>query len=106
MAPSRIHGLMMKIGPVSRSSRKHNEQGRFVPAVESLGDRVLPAVTATFTAAGGTLRVLGDALDNTIVVSRDVAGTILINNGAVAIQGGPATVVNTSLIFMLGQGGN
>src|SRR5262249_10062391 len=64
------------------------------------------AITATFTAAGGTLTVLGDDLDNIIAVSRDSGGTILVNNGAVAIQGGPATVVNTSQIVILGQGGN
>jgi hypothetical protein len=30
---------------------------------------VLPAVTATYFAAGGILRVVGDALDNAVVVS-------------------------------------
>jgi hypothetical protein len=48
------------------------------------------------------LSVFGDALDNTITVS----GTILINGGAVVIQGGTATVANTSLIQGFGLGGN
>jgi Ca2+-binding RTX toxin-like protein len=52
------------------------------------------------------LSVFGDALDNTITVSRDAAGTILINGGAVVIQGGTATVANTSLIQGFGLGGN
>jgi len=52
------------------------------------------------------LSVFGDALDNTITVSRDAAGTILINGGAVVIQGGTATVANTSLIEGFGLGGN
>jgi Ca2+-binding RTX toxin-like protein len=52
------------------------------------------------------LRVAGDDLDNTIVVSRDVAGGILVNGGAVAIQGGAATVANTRLIFLNGGNGN
>src|SRR5262245_53114109 len=74
--------------------------------VEPLGERVRPAVTATFSAAGAVLRVVGDALDNTVVVSRDAAGTILVNNGAVAIQGGQPTVANTRQIFLNGGAGN
>ena len=46
------------------------------------------AVTASFDPTSGVLSVFGDALDNTITVSRDAAGTILINGGAVVIQGG------------------
>ena len=49
------------------------------------------AVTASFVI--DTLSVIGDTLDNTITASRDVAGTILVNGGAVAVQGGAATVV-------------
>ena len=45
-------------------------------------------------------------LDNTITVSRDAAGTILVNGGAVAVQGGTPTVANTTLIQVFGQGGN
>lgn len=75
-------------------------------ALEALAGRVLPAVTATFSAADGTLRVVGDELDNTVVVSRDPAGTILVNGGAVAIQGGQATAANTRLIFLNGGAGN
>jgi Ca2+-binding RTX toxin-like protein len=63
------------------------------------------AVTASFL-PGGTLSIFGDALDNNITVSRDAAGNILINGGAVAIQGGPATVANTALIQGFGLGGN
>ncbi|HTK74159.1 MAG TPA: dockerin type I domain-containing protein [Gemmataceae bacterium] len=95
-----------QLRPVRRPVRNKVYRGRFLPKVEPLDQRVLPTITATFTAAGGTLRVLGDDLDNTIVVSRDAGGTILVNNGAVAIQGGPATVVNTRQIVILGQGGN
>src|SRR5262249_46752396 len=48
---------------------------RRVPLVELTGlelldRRVLPAVTATFSAAGALLRVTGDAQDNIVVVSR------------------------------------
>jgi Ca2+-binding RTX toxin-like protein len=64
------------------------------------------AVTATFLPNSGTLMVLGDGLDNTIVTSRNAAGQILVNSGAVAIHGGTPTVANTSLIQVFGQGGN
>src|SRR5262249_54482827 len=79
---------------------------RFRPTVEPLAERVLPAITATFSPAGGTLRVVGDELDNAIVVSRDAAGTILVNNAAVVIQGGPAIARTTRLIVTNGEGGN
>jgi Ca2+-binding RTX toxin-like protein len=52
------------------------------------------------------LTVFGDSLNNQIVVSRDAAGDILVNGGAVPIQGGTPTVANTSLIQVFGQAGN
>ena len=60
--------------------------------------------TAVF--AGGILTVTGDDLDNTLVVSRDPVGNLLVNGGAIPITGGAATVVNTSLIRVFGLGGN
>ena len=62
------------------------------------------AVTASFSA--GTLTVIGDNLDNTTVISRNAAGQLLVNGGAVAVIGGTATVGNTSLIQVFGLGGN
>jgi Dockerin type I domain len=91
---------------VHRPVRSKVDHGRFRPRVEALTERVMPAVTATFSAAGAILRVVGDALDNSVVVSRDAAGTILVNNGDVPIQGGPATVANTHMIMINGAGGN
>src|SRR4051812_9430590 len=44
------------------------------------------AVTATFS--NGALTVIGDSLDNNLTVSRDAAGKILVNGGAVAVIGG------------------
>jgi streptogramin lyase len=61
-------------------------------------------ITASFS--NGVLTIIGDAQDNTIVISRNAAGTILVNNGAIAIQGGPATVANTSSIQVSGGLGN
>ena len=59
-----------------------------------------------FVPASGVLTVFGDNLDNTITVSRNAAGNILVNGGAVAILGGTPTVANTSLIQVFGLGGN
>src|SRR5829696_7596098 len=61
------------------------------------------ATTSSFSA--GTLTVFGDSLDNTLTVSRDAAGKILVNGGAVAVTGGTPTVANTSLIQVFGQDG-
>src|SRR3954453_6726441 len=63
------------------------------------------AATATFSSAG-VLTVTGDSLDNSLTISRDAAGRILVNGGAVAVIGGPPTVANTSLIQAFGLGGN
>ncbi len=60
------------------------------------------AVIASFIPTGGLLSEFGDSLDNTITTSRDAAGKILVNGGAVAILGGTATVANTSLIQVFG----
>src|SRR5438445_6172270 len=74
--------------------------------MESLEVRIQMAVTAAFSPFAHTLAVFGDSLDNQIVVSRDAAGKLLVNGGAVPILGGSATVANTSLIAMFGLGGN
>jgi Ca2+-binding RTX toxin-like protein len=52
------------------------------------------------------LTVNGDALNNNITISRDAAGRILVNGGAVAVIGGTPTVANTARIQVLGQGGD
>src|SRR5262249_17993587 len=88
----------------------YNGDPNFAGSSQSLTQQVNPAtppgVTATYSPVDGTLTILGDALDNTIVVTRDAAGALLVNNGAVAIQGGPATVTNTRLILLNGGAGN
>src|SRR5688572_2577736 len=74
--------------------------------LEQLEDRIQFAVTASFTPASGVLTVFGDSLNNNIVVSRNAAGSLLVNGGAVSIVGGTSTVANTALIQVFGQGGN
>jgi Ca2+-binding RTX toxin-like protein len=52
------------------------------------------------------LTVTGDGADNTISLGRGDGGVILINGGAVAIDGGTPSIRNTSSILVLGQGGS
>jgi Ca2+-binding RTX toxin-like protein len=80
---------------------RHAVGGAMLEALES---RRLYSVTAT--TADGVLTVLGDDYANVITVSRNAAGNLLVNNGAVAINGPTATVGNTSLIRIFGAGSN
>ena len=64
------------------------------------------AITSNFDPGVGSLSVFGDALDNTTDVSRNAAGTILVNGGAVQTVGGTPSVANTSLVQAFGQGGD
>src|SRR6185436_2867816 len=73
-------------------------------ALEPLESRRLYAVTAA--SAAGVLTVTGDQGSNAITISRDAAGHLLVNNGAIAIAGPTATVANTQLIKVLAGGGN
>jgi Ca2+-binding RTX toxin-like protein len=75
-------------------------------ALESLESRSYFAVTASFLPSAGVLTVFGDNLDNNITVSRDAAGKLFVNGGAVSVLGGTATVANTATIQVFGQGGN
>src|SRR5262245_39603854 len=98
--------LKRKSRPAPRPGRPKPSQGSFAPAVEPLGDRILPSVNALFAPGAGVLSVLGDNLDNNIVVSRDAAGNILVNGGEVSVRGGTPTVTNVSLIQVFGEAGN
>jgi hypothetical protein len=70
-----------------RTSRGRPREGRgFVPAFELLETRRMLAVSATFSATSGVLNVFGDSADNTIQVSRDAAGALLVNGGAADLE--------------------
>src|SRR5512136_1166428 len=64
------------------------------------------ATQATFLPSAGLLTVIGDARKNSVTLSRDAAGKLLVNGGAVPVDGGTPTVANTSLIEVFGQDGN
>jgi Ca2+-binding RTX toxin-like protein len=90
----------------ARVRRPKSAPRKFTPAIEGLSERILPAVTASFIPSAGLLTVIGDAQDNTITISRDVAGKILVNGGAIAVRGGTPTVANTTTISVFGLSGN
>jgi Ca2+-binding RTX toxin-like protein len=64
------------------------------------------AITAFFSTQLNTLAVLGDSGNNNITVGRNTAGDLLINDGAVRIFGGRASVNHASRVVVLGLGGD
>src|SRR5262245_53270497 len=110
LAPPCTGGVMgmfsnlAKTWSARRSSTRRQRSEGFVSGFEPLESRLLLAVTA-FSSVGA-LTVIGDAQDNAITVSRNAAGAILVNNGAVPVIGTTPTVANTALIQVLGLGGN
>ena len=64
------------------------------------------AIKASFNPSNQLLSVFGDNRDNTITASRDAAGQIFVNGGAVSIDGGQPTVFNTDEIVVSGGNGN
>src|SRR5262249_25586014 len=84
----------------TRKTRKMHRSSTF----EHLGERITPAINAFFF--HGQLSVVGDAANNVIAVSRDLAGNIQVNGGAVRVQGGTANVANTKSIKIFGLGGD
>ncbi|HZX86290.1 MAG TPA: calcium-binding protein [Reyranella sp.] len=64
------------------------------------------AIKASFIPGAGQLSVFSDDLDNAVTISRNAAGLILINGGAVQVTGGQPTVANTAHMVVFGQAGN
>jgi Ca2+-binding RTX toxin-like protein len=100
-------------GPPNADASSHTAAGDAdkagpAPAIEGLapvsGGVSTQAVTGSFF--NGVLTVFGDSLNNNVTISRNAAGTLLVNGGAVPVQGGTASVANTSLIQVFGQAGN
>src|SRR5262245_55803656 len=86
--------------------------GKLAPVISAVIDALPPKVsaalpiTALFVPNSGQLSVFGQVGNDTITVSRNAAGRILVNDGAAPVVGGTPTVANTSLIQVFGQGGN
>jgi Ca2+-binding RTX toxin-like protein len=64
------------------------------------------AIRSRFIPGVGVLDTFGDALSNNVTISRNAAGQILVNGGAVPVLGGTPTVANTALIELFGLGGD
>src|SRR5262245_51046147 len=96
--PSVFHSARRR--PVSR------RRARPALLLRELDSRLTPAVTASFSSGAGVLSIFGDNLNNTITISRNAAGGLLVNGGAVNVLGGTHTVANTALIQVFGQGRN
>ncbi len=64
------------------------------------------AVTSSFPLASGILTTIADNLANSVTISRDAAGKILVNGGAVIPTGGIPTVANVKLLNVFGLGGD
>lgn len=89
-----------------RSSIRRAERTRPTFSIEPMESRLLLSVTAVFSPITEALMVLGDTQSNTIEISRDEGGNILVNGGDVRVVGGTPTVANTSVIQIVGQAGN
>src|SRR5262249_150543 len=86
--------------------RKTIWHGRFRPNLETLGDRIVPAVTGTFIPSTGVLTVFGSGGADALPIGRDATGAILVNKSAVAVSDGSPTVANTHLIQVFGLSGD
>jgi hypothetical protein len=62
------------------------------------------AINASFSAGTGVLSETGDNQGNTITTSRDLAGNILVNGGAVPINGQPTTGNTAEIVASGGSG--
>ena len=59
-------------------------------------------ITASYSPATRKLTAIGSAVAENIIFSRNVAGQIFVNGGAVPVSGGTPTVANTDLIEVFG----
>jgi Ca2+-binding RTX toxin-like protein len=89
--------LLLLTNPIAGQSRSFFRVKRLFPP---------EVIAADFDPGTGILAIVGDDLSNVIQVSRNAAGAILVNGGAVAIRGGTPTVANTALIQIFGRAGN
>ena len=62
--------------------------------------------TATFDADNGVLQVFGTGNDNDVIISRNAAGSILVDGTVLHLNDGSPTVGNTQLIEVFGRAGN
>jgi hypothetical protein len=97
----------MNVGPNNgwRRAARRLLAGTVLTAGVIAGTAVPASAATTSTFSSGVLTVTGDSANNSIVISRDAAGRILVNGGAVAVVGGTPTVANTAQIRVFGLDG-
>src|SRR5262245_60519147 len=87
--------------PFRRRGRPPAARSRGLLSPESLEDRLTPAYGGSF--ADVLLTVASDGASDTMVLTEDSSGNILLND--FFVSGGP-TVSNTNQIIIIGNGGN
>ncbi len=90
-------GLLLVTNPIAAQNSGFFRVKRLIPE---------EPWSATFEPLTGVLTIVANDLDNIVIVSRDAAGNLRINNGAITITGGAPTVANTILIQIFGRGGH
>ena len=75
-------------------------------AFEQLGERIMPAVNASFLHRRASSRFSVTLRTTRSSLAATPPADLLVNGGAVSVLGGTPTVANTSLIQVFGLGGN
>ncbi|MCI0456007.1 MAG: hypothetical protein L0Z62_03385 [Gemmataceae bacterium] len=93
----------------ARSSRpsQPRRRARFRPSVEALADRILPAITSRlFIVATATLSIRADGADDTILLTQDASGAVLINGSPFNLPNGTLQVSAINRIDISSGGGH
>jgi Ca2+-binding RTX toxin-like protein len=100
--------MSVSLPPIDATSQTSLADATSIPLQAAPGgvEQLASSGAITAQASNGVLTVFGGSADNTITLSRDVAGKILVNGGAVTVSGFTPTVANISLIQVFGSGGN
>jgi Ca2+-binding RTX toxin-like protein len=105
MSPRPLTSLPSSRGAVRRRTARRLVAGTAVAATFAAVTATTAQAAVTASLRSGVLSVNGDSLGNTITISRDAAGKILVNGGAVSVIGGTPTVANTAKIQVFGLDG-
>ena len=76
------------------------------PGLATAAPLASTGISAVYVSTVGVLAVTGTAQNDVITVSRDAAGNLRVNSGAVAVAGPQPTAANTTLIEIFGLDGN
>ena len=87
-----------------RKAQRRSQKTR--TSLENLETRCLLTVSAAFSASTGVLSVISDSASDSITVSYDSSGNVMVNGGSVSIQGDVPTSTNTMQVSMMGGGGD